>query len=62
MAKQPLLTDVIRGGPTLLWDAVANAERFGLVLGSVDGDPGVRPSLHIFVRPRLDRLVFCLIH
>ena len=35
-------------GSTLLWDAVGDPERFGLALGTVDGDPGVRPSLHIF--------------
>jgi hypothetical protein len=38
-----------RCGSTLFWDARADAERFGLALGTVDGDPGVRPSLHIFV-------------
>jgi hypothetical protein len=38
-----------RCGSTLFWDAVANAAHFGLALGTVDGDPGVRPSLHIFV-------------
>ncbi len=38
-----------RCGSTLFWDAAANEERFGLALGTVDGDPGVRPSLHIFV-------------
>jgi hypothetical protein len=38
-----------RCGSTLFWDAVENAKSFGVALGSVDGDPGVRPSLHIFV-------------
>jgi hypothetical protein len=38
-----------RCGSTLFWDERANAGSFGLALGSVDGDPGVRPSLHIFV-------------
>jgi len=38
-----------RCGSTLFWDEVASAERFGLALGTVDGDPGVRPGLHIFV-------------
>jgi hypothetical protein len=37
-----------RCGSTLFWDATADAESFGLALGTVDGDPGVRPSLHIF--------------
>ena len=38
-----------RCGSTLFWDDRSNAERFGVALGTVDGDPGVRPSLHIFV-------------
>jgi len=37
-----------RCGSTLFWDAVGDPDRFGLALGTVDGDPGVRPSLHIF--------------
>jgi hypothetical protein len=37
-----------RCGSTLFWDATANAESFGIALGTVDGDPRVRPSLHIF--------------
>jgi len=36
-------------GSTLFWDATGNPESFGLALGTLDGDPGVRPSLHIFV-------------
>jgi len=38
-----------RCGSTLFWDAIANRESFGIALGTLDGDPGVRPSLHIFV-------------
>jgi hypothetical protein len=38
-----------RCGSTLFWDAIENRESFGVALGTVDGDPGVRPSLHIFV-------------
>ena len=38
-----------RCGSTLFWDAVENRESFGIALGTLDGDPGVRPSLHIFV-------------
>jgi hypothetical protein len=38
-----------RCGSTLFWDAIANAEGFGVALGTLDGDPGMRPSLHIFV-------------
>jgi len=38
-----------RCGSTLFWDATENAESFGVALGTLDGDPGVRPSLHIFV-------------
>ena len=37
-----------RCGSTLFWDA-DDAQGFGVALGTVDGDPGVRPSLHIFV-------------
>ncbi len=36
-------------GSTLFWDAIENAGSFGVALGTLDGDPGVRPSLHIFV-------------
>lgn len=38
-----------RCGSTLFWDAVGNPESFSIALGTPDGDPGVRPSLHIFV-------------
>ena len=38
-----------RCGSTLFWDAIENRKSFGIALGSFDGDPGVRPSLHIFV-------------
>lgn len=38
-----------RCGSTLFWDEIADDRRFGLALGTVDGDPGVRPALHIFV-------------
>jgi hypothetical protein len=38
-----------RCGSTLFWDAVENRDSFGVALGTLDGDPGVRPSLHIFV-------------
>ena len=34
---------------TLFWDATENTASFGVALGTLDGDPGVRPSLHIFV-------------
>ena len=38
-----------RCGSTLFWDAVENRKSFSVALGTLDGDPGVRPSLHIFV-------------
>ncbi len=38
-----------RCGSTLFWDALENRDSFGVALGTFDGDPGVRPSLHIFV-------------
>jgi hypothetical protein len=38
-----------RCGSTLFWDALENRDSFGVALGTLDGDPGVRPSLHIFV-------------
>jgi len=37
-----------RCGSTLLWDQPGRAESFGIALGTVDGDPGVRASLHLF--------------
>ena len=38
-----------RCGSTLFWDEIENRGSFGVALGTLDGDPGVRPSLHIFV-------------
>jgi hypothetical protein len=38
-----------RCGSTLFWDATGDPTSFGLALGTLDADPGVRPSLHIFV-------------
>jgi hypothetical protein len=36
------------GSPVVnLWDG--DPERYGLALGTLDGDPGVRPSCHVFV-------------
>jgi hypothetical protein len=39
-------------GAQLFWSRDAHPEALGLTLGTVDGDPGGRPSAHIHAKDR----------
>jgi len=41
-----------RCGSTLQFIRVTRPDSFSLALGTLDDDPGVRPSMHIFVRDK----------